>query len=249
MEPDTGPTPPTSDEARANTMPMTTIARIASGYRSRRPAGIRGARTWLAGAVVAAACLGGAAAAPAAAALEPTPAQTEGPYYPRTLPADHDADLTRIEGRAKPAQGTRLLLAGRVLGRNGEPVVGARVELWQCDVYGRYHHVGDDASPRDDDFQGYGAVVTDRSGAFAFRTIRPVAYAGRPPHLHIRIGTGTGTSPRLTTQLYVLGDDVSRDPVLRGSRQGTFERLALRVMPATGDEPGALRAAFDFVLP
>src|SRR5262245_10038336 len=97
----------------------------------------------------------------AADALSPTPAQPERPFYPRTIPADHDADLTQVTGYPTPAQGTRLYLSGRVLARNGTPLAGTTVELWQCDVFGRYHHVGDDGQPRDDGFQGYGVAVTD----------------------------------------------------------------------------------------
>ena len=87
------------------------------------------------------------AATPALAEeLAPTPRSTEGPFYPRSLPADSDADLTRVAGRAGRAMGTPLELSGRVLDRSGKPRFGARVEIWQCDASGRYHHVGDDAS-------------------------------------------------------------------------------------------------------
>jgi protocatechuate 3,4-dioxygenase beta subunit len=41
-----------------------------------------------------------------------------------------------------------------------------------CDVYGRHHHAGDEV-PRDDNFQGYGVVITDSEGRYAFKTIRP----------------------------------------------------------------------------
>src|SRR5262245_27922594 len=87
-----------------------------------------------------------------AAVLVPTPSQTEGPFYPKTIPAERDADLTQVAGRAAKAQGTPLYFGGRALARDGRPLPGASVELWQCDSHGRYHHVGYDAEPRDDNF-------------------------------------------------------------------------------------------------
>jgi len=182
----------------------------------------------------------------AQSALTPTPAQTEGPFYPRTLPADRDADLTRIAGRAGHAQGTRLYLSGRVLTRDGKPRAGAVVELWQCDALGRYHHVGDDSGPRDDNFQGFGATTTDAAGRYAFTTIRPVAYSGRPPHLHIKVRPPG--APVLTTQLYIRGDSAAGDVVIRSSPTGTLDRLSMALSPAAGQEPGALAGTFDFVL-
>ncbi len=181
-----------------------------------------------------------------AAALTPTPSQTEGPFYPRTPPADRDNDLTQVAGRSRAAQGTRLYLTGRVLALDGTPMPGATVELWQCDVFGRYHHAGDDGEPRDDAFQGYGVTVTDVDGRFSFKTIRPVAYGSRIPHLHFRIRPSSGKV--LTTQLYVHGDSVVGDPVLAMSPPGTRDRLALALAPAPGHEPGALAGTFDFVL-
>ena len=101
------------------------------------------------------------AATPALAEeLPPTPRSTEGPFYPRTLPADSDADLTRVAGRAGRAMGTPLEVSGRVLDRAGKPRAGARVEIWQCDATGRYPPVGEDDASRDPDCQGFGAVTT-----------------------------------------------------------------------------------------
>lgn len=187
-----------------------------------------------------------ARAAAAASALTPTPAQTEGPFYPTRIPADHDADLTQVKGHAGPAQGTRLYLSGRVLAVDGTPQDGARVELWQCDALGRYHHAGDEGKPRDDGFQGYGVAVTDAKGRYAFKTIRPVAYSGRTPHLHLKVRTADGAT--LTTQIYVKGDPTSGDPVLAGTPQAIYERLAVTLVPASGREAGALAAEFDVVL-
>ena len=73
---------------------------------------------------------------------------TEGPFYPRTFPKDVDADLTRIEGRSAAAEGTPLDLTGRVLDRTGRPRAGAKVEIWQCDARGQYHHVGEPRATR-----------------------------------------------------------------------------------------------------
>ena len=182
----------------------------------------------------------------AADSLTPTPPQTEGPFYPRSIPADHDADLTQVAGQPAPAQGTRLYLSGRVLARNGTPLAGTTIELWQCDAFGRYHHVGDSGRPRDDGFQGYGVAVTDGEGRYAFKTIRPVAYSGRMPHLHVKVRTQNGAA--LTTQIYIKGDASAGDPVIATSPGGTFERLSIVLAPASGHEPGALAGVFDIVL-
>ena len=181
-----------------------------------------------------------------ASALTPTPSQTEGPFYPRTLPADRDADLTQVAGRAAKAKGTPLYFAGRALARDGRPASGATIELWQCDAFGRYHHAGDEGVPRDDNFQGYGVSITSADGRYAFKTIRPVPYSGRPAHLHIRVRPATG--PELTTQIYIAGDAVAGDPVLAGSPKGTLALLSMALGPASGKESDALEGTFDFVL-
>jgi len=178
--------------------------------------------------------------------LAPTPSQPEGPFYPKTFAADRDSDLTQIAGRAAKAQGTPLYLTGRALSRDGRPLGNATVELWQCDVYGRYHHAGDDGVPRDDNFQGYGVATADAEGRYAFKTIRPVPYGGRPPHLHLRVRAGSGLV--LTTQIYIAGDALAGDSVLSGSSSDTVRRLTMAVAPVTGRDPGALGGTFDLVL-
>ncbi len=136
-------------------------------------------------------------------ALFPTPRQTAGPFYPETLPLDHDNDLTRVEGQAATAKGEPTQVFGRVLGEDGRPLAGARVEIWQCDALGTYHHPRD-SGRLDPAFQGYGQTLADESGGYRFRTIRPVAYGSRTPHIHFAVsGPGHGT---LVTQMYVAGE-------------------------------------------
>jgi protocatechuate 3,4-dioxygenase beta subunit len=136
------------------------------------------------------------------AARRPTPAQTEGPFYPVALPRDADADLLR-NGELRYGRGDPAWVDGIVTDLEGQPVAGAQVEIWQCDHAGRYHHPGD-GGRADPSFQGFGRVTVGSDGRYRFRTIRPVPYSGRTPHIHVKVKLG----PRelLTTQLYVEGD-------------------------------------------
>jgi protocatechuate 3,4-dioxygenase beta subunit len=171
-----------------------------------------------------------------------TPAQTEGPYYPVTLPADTDADLLR-QGATAYTRGQPCSLSGVVIDRGGAPVAGAVVEIWQCDAEGRYRHPGD-GDRADPAFQAFGRVVVDAEGGWRFRTIRPVAYSGRTPHIHVKVRRGNRTL--LTTQLYVEGDPGNeRDFLWRGLRD-PLDRAAITVPFSPGAE--GLQARFDIVV-
>ncbi len=184
----------------------------------------------------------------AGASLLVTPRQSEGPFYPRDLPLDRDADLVRVEGRQRPAAGVVTHVHGRVLDPDGAPLDGARVEIWQCDANGRYLHPGDRGRrPRDPGFQGFGQALSDRNGRYRFRTIRPVPYPGRAPHIHFRI-VRDGL-PELITQMYVAGaPENERDVLLRRVRDPAARAaLTVRLLPHAG-RPGELEGRFDIVL-
>jgi protocatechuate 3,4-dioxygenase beta subunit len=178
-----------------------------------------------------------------------TPGQTEGPFYPVTFPADVDGDLVRVRGQAAQALGKITHVSGRVRDRKGNLVKGATVEIWQCDANGIYDHPGDNGQRRRDTaFQGYGRVQVDGDGRYAFRTIKPVPYPGRTPHIHFKVGApGAG---RLTTQMYVAGEPQNdTDGVLRRIRdRQARDSLIVRLDPGDDLEAGALKGNFDIVL-
>lgn len=133
-----------------------------------------------------------------------TPRGTEGPFYPTPGMRydDTDNDLVRIDGEVTRAGGEIVRLGGRVLDQQGAPVAGARVEIWQCDAGGRYlHHRDSGGVSRDRAFQGFGQYTTGADGRYDFRTIRPVPYSGRTPHIHVKVWLDG--QERLTTQFYL----------------------------------------------
>ncbi len=184
-----------------------------------------------------------------AAALIATPSQTEGPFYPTALPADTDNDLVQVRGQAAQAMGTVLHLQGRVLDLNGKPVEGALVEIWQCDAQGIYDHPRQPGRERRDSaFQGYGRMMA-ADGRYSFRTLRPVAYPGRTPHIHVKVATAGGGL--LTSQFYIAGEPGNeRDGIFRAAARDPRqrERIEMRLAPAPGLETGALATTMDIVV-
>jgi len=181
--------------------------------------------------------------------LVPTPRQTEGPFYPTTLPLDTDNDLIVIGNGLTPAVGAVTHLTGRLLDGRGAPVRQALIEIWQCDAHGVYLHPGSDRSNhRDAGFQGYGRFLTGSSGEYYFRTIKPVAYPGRTPHIHVKVKRGD--RELLTTQCYVKGDPGNaRDGVLRGIRDDRArDSVIVDFAPLPSSRAGELTARFDIVL-
>ena len=132
----------------------------------------------------------------------PTPSQTEGPFYPVAFPQATDFDLLRNGNLSYPL-GQAAWVEGSVSDLAGRPVGGAVVEIWQCDEAGHYHHAGD-GGRADNRFQGFGRVTAGADGLYRFRTIKPVAYSGRTPHIHVKVKLGR--RELLTTQLYVAND-------------------------------------------
>jgi protocatechuate 3,4-dioxygenase beta subunit len=167
-----------------------------------------------------------------------TSAQDLGPFYPIIHPADHDADLTRVKGRAGAAMGQPINVIGRVVDLHGNPIREAQVELWQCNAAGRYDHPGDKANPAalDPNFQGFARLATDRDGQFKFRSIKPKDYdtpiGRRTPHIHYDI---RGHRERLVTQMYFPGEPLNDIDFLLKNASPRESVIAEAIDPLSGD--------------
>jgi protocatechuate 3,4-dioxygenase, beta subunit len=183
-----------------------------------------------------------------AEALATTPRQMEGPFYPDRLPLDTDNDLLVVNDGITPAVGEITHLTGRILDVNGNPLRNALVEIWQVDGNGVYLHTADQHAKRDANFQGFGRFLTGSTGEYYFRTVKPVPYPGRTPHIHFKIKRARGTE--FTTQCYVKGHDQNeRDGVFRRIRdEKARESVLVDFKPVKDSKHGELDARFDIVL-
>ncbi|HLJ09662.1 MAG TPA: protocatechuate 3,4-dioxygenase [Planctomycetaceae bacterium] len=178
-----------------------------------------------------------------------TPAQTEGPFYPDKLPLDTDNDLLILNDAITPAVGTITHLTGKILDTHGEPIRNAAVEIWQCDASGAYlHSRSGNGDKRDGNFQGFGRFLTGSTGEYYFRTIKPVPYTGRTPHIHFQI-KAKGRD-KFTTQCYVKGEPGNaRDGIYNSIRdKKARESITIDFAPIKDSRIGEVAARFDIVL-
>ena len=178
-----------------------------------------------------------------------TPRQTEGPFYPDKLPLDTDNDLLIINDSITPAVGEVTHLGGKILDARGGPVRNALVEIWQVDHNGAYLHSRSvNRDKRDANFQGFGRFLTGSSGEYYFRTIKPVPYPGRTPHIHFAVKLKG--REKFTTHCYVKGEPRNeRDGILRSIRDPKArEAVMVDFASVKGSPIGELAAHFDIVL-
>lgn len=188
-----------------------------------------------------------AGASGAVAALIPTPRQTTGPFYPDTLPLDDDNNLTEVAGKTGKAKGIISDVSGRIVDINGNPLRNLRIEIWQCDANGRYRHPRENASrPVDEKFQGHGFTLTNLQGLYRFRTIRPVRYPGRTPHIHVAVFPA-GERPFIT-QLYIAGEKRNDTDFLYNDIPGDKRHLVTAEFKPSNTPAAEQQALFDIIL-
>jgi protocatechuate 3,4-dioxygenase beta subunit len=162
------------------------------------------------------------------------------------MPLDTDNDLLLINNGGT-ATGEVTHLTGKLLDSSGNPLRGAVVEIWQVDGNGVYLHTGSAGEKRDANFQGYGRFLTGPSGEYYFRTVKPVPYPGRTPHIHFAINQNGKRI--LTTQMYVAGEPGNeRDGIYSGIRDSAQRKSVTIEFASLASAKSELEAKFDIVL-
>ena len=151
---------------------------------------------------------------------DPTPSQTEGPFFKPNSPERQSLLTPEVSGR-------RLIVTGFVLSRTCQPVAGVLVDFWQADAAGQYDNAG---------YRLRGHQFTDAAGRYQLETIVPGLYAGRTRHLHVRVQAPNQRV--LTTQLYFPDEPRNRN-------DGLFNPA---LTMSLADSPDGQAGAFNFVL-
>jgi protocatechuate 3,4-dioxygenase beta subunit len=168
-----------------------------------------------------------------------------------------DADLTRNAGTGGEAIGQRIIVTGRVLDYQGNPIPNALLEIWQANAAGRYLHKRDQwPGALDPNFLGMGRCLTNENGVYRFLTIRPGAYpwlnhpnAWRPAHIHFSL-FGSSMLSRLVTQMYFPDDPLfDLDPIFNGvPTERARQRLIAAYDHSVTEQEWALGYRWDIVL-
>jgi protocatechuate 3,4-dioxygenase beta subunit len=151
---------------------------------------------------------------------EPTPSETQGPFFKPQSPL-------RTSLLERDMEGTKIVLTGVVFGGNCQPRAGALVDFWHADDEGEYDNQG---------FRLRGHQFTDASGRYRLETIVPGLYPGRTRHFHVKVQAPKGRV--LMTQLYF--------PEEPRNRRDFLYRPEL--LMAVRDASGAKQARFHFLL-
>ena len=139
-----------------------------------------------------------------------TAGQTIGPYFAYCLTPEPWGRKGIASNRltAPDTPGEHILVQGRIIDGNGDPVNDALVEVWQANAAGRYRHPADARTdlPIDEAFTGFGRCMTGKDGEFSFDTVKPGRVPGRgnqvqAPHISLII-QARGMLSHAFTRLY-----------------------------------------------
>jgi protocatechuate 3,4-dioxygenase alpha subunit len=143
----------------------------------------------------------------------PTPSQTVGPFFSIGLSA-----LCREKIEYQSAAGQRVVVRGRVLDGNGEPVPDAVLEIWLADQAAIENHAEHADARREKIPDGFGRIATNERGEFQFSTIKPAARRDEEglmhaPHLAVVL-LMRGLLRHLLTRVYFAGDAANGEDVV-----------------------------------
>jgi catechol 1,2-dioxygenase len=180
-----------------------------------------------------------------------TPNTVFGPFHVDGAPERAMGETISLDSKGEPCRFT-----GRVLALDGNPVEGARIDVWSDNDEGFYSVQQPDLQPK---WNNRGVFVTGADGAYDFLGIRPVSYPipddgpvgqmlgrlgrhpYRPAHMHFLV-----TAPRfqrLVTHTFVAGDQYLASDAVFGVKAALiseYERI--------DNGEAVWCSSFDFVL-
>lgn len=175
-----------------------------------------------------------------------TPILEMGPYAVMKYrkQADHDIDLTQIDGNAAVAFGQVITVFGKITDKNCKPIQAAIVEIWSANQYGKYHHEYDKSERKDDpNFQGLGQAITNELGEYKFKTIYPGPYGTRTRHIHYKVSKRD--YHELTTQLFFEGEERNNKDFILSSFSHEEQQLITRPLI---EKEGVKQVEFNITL-
>jgi catechol 1,2-dioxygenase len=189
-----------------------------------------------------------------------TPRTIEGPLYVAGAPVAQGE--ARLDDGHTP--GEVVVMQGVVRGDDGQPLAGAKVEVWHANSLGNYSYFDKSQS----DFNLRRTIVTDAQGRYKFRSVMPVGYSvplggatdrllqalgrhgHRPAHIHFFV-TAPGHR-KLTTQINIENDPHLWDDFAFGTREGLVPPVHTNTdraaMQALGTDKPFYEIKFDFTL-
>lgn len=179
----------------------------------------------------------------------PTPRTIEGPLYVAGAPVSKG--FARLDD-GTDENGHLLIMHGSVMGADGKPLPGAKVEVWHCDTRGFYSHF--DPTGKQADFNMRRTIIADENGCYKFRSILPSGYGvppgspterllsalgrhgQRPAHIHFFVSADGHR--KLTTQINIEGDPLINDDFAYATRDGLIPPVIERTDAASITENG-----------
>ncbi|EKD65366.1 MAG: Dioxygenase [uncultured bacterium] len=149
----------------------------------------------------------------------PTPSQTEGPYYKSGSPLRNNI--------AEGISGEILIITGYIYDKNCNPISNAWLDFWQADSNGVYDNAR---------YRLRGHQFADEKGMYRLETIVPAQYGSRPAHIHVKVMPPNG--PILTSQIYFPNDP-------KNQTDSIFNQELIMTVEASEN---VMQAEFNFVL-
>ncbi|CAF1135222.1 unnamed protein product [Rotaria sordida] len=151
-----------------------------------------------------------------------------GPFY-----TDDAQDVANGDSIASPGKGEICLVLATIKDTKGNPIEGAKIDVWETDSNGRYDNQYDERDRPD----MRGRLTSNKNGEFFFKCVKPVSYpissdgpagklletlhrpARRPAHIHFRIYAPNSTYDDLVTALYIRGDPYESNDAVFGVKK------------------------------